>query len=64
MTDALHAYNSDVTPPPRPQAMPPQRGHGVMAVARTAADVASTAHTLWQIGKAAMPLARGAIALL
>ena len=64
MTDALHAYNSDVAPPAPPQAMPPQRGHGVMAVARTAADVASTAHTLWQIGKVVMPIARGALALL
>ena len=64
MSAALAAYHSSVAPRPPPQQMPSQRGHGVMAVARSAAEVASVAHTLWKLGVAAAPLVRSAGAFL
>ena len=64
MNDPLAAYFAATPQQTQQQKPPSSHGHGLMVHARPAADVASAAHTLWQLGKVAMPLIRGAGAFL
>ena len=55
----LDAYFARAHPTPKqPQQLPASRGHGAIAHAKTAIEVASGVHSLWKLGQAVMPLAR------
>ena len=60
MSDPLAAWNATVAPPPPPPPMPSQRGHGIIEHVRSGVEIASTAHTLWRLGQAALPYVRAA----